>query len=196
MFNIYEYLTALSPVIRNNPQRADDIANSFSATQLKSKKWLVDELCKQDIKTNSRILILGGWYGSFLVPMLLDKLTDCSITLTDIDETSVAIATQLHSSSNQCKFITLDADNPHQRFDVDIIINTSCEHMTSIGEKATFNAKCLYVLQSCDNNNDPGHINTIASTGEFLSRINLSEVLFSGRQNLGYKNRFMIIGRL
>jgi hypothetical protein len=191
---MYEYLTRLSPVIRKNPKHADDIANSFSATQLNSKMWLVNELCKQAIVPNPNILILGGWYGSFLIPLLLERMAPKSITLTDIDQQTVLIASQLHDKSPECNFAILDGDNPQYQFDVDVVINTSCEHMLSIGERAVSNPKCLYVLQSCDNTTDPGHINTVASTGEFLSKTNLATVLFSGRQNLGHKNRFMVIG--
>ena len=151
-------------------------------------------MCNYNVKPNPNILILGGWYGSFLIPMLLERLNPSSIIHTDIDKEMLSIASQLHKNKSQCSFTTLNVDSPQQQFDVDVVINTSCEHMNSFGEKVSLNAKCLYVLQSCDNNNDPGHINTVASTADFLFKVNFSKVLFSGRQNLGHKNRFMVIG--
>lgn len=186
---MYDYLSTVSLVIRQNLGRADDIANSFSATQLTSKKWLVNELCKINTITNPRILILGGWYGSLLIPMLKDR-GFTNIVLTDIDPETVQIASQLHD----CSTFVINADKPNQKFEVDIIINTSCEHMTTIGDLASSNPSCLYVLQSCDSNNDPGHINTPTDTDDFVSKTNLSKVLFRGRMNLGHKNRFMVFG--
>lgn len=186
---MYTYLSTVSLVIRQNLERADDIANSFSATQLTSKKWLVDELCKVNTAANPRILILGGWYGSLLIPMLKDR-GFANITLTDIDPETVQIASQLHD----CSTFVLDADVPNQKFEVDIIVNTSCEHMTTIGDLVSSNPSCLYALQSCDNTNDPGHINTPTSTEDFVLKTNLSSILFKGRMDLGHKNRFMVIG--
>ena len=188
-FSMYKYLSQLSPIIRQNPSRADSIADSFSVTQLKSKRWLVDELLKLKIATDSKILILGGWYGTLLVPMLNDKKIS-NIILTDVDPITVDIARQIHS----CQTHTIDAENPSQQFNVDVVINTSCEHMMTIGDRAVSNSSCLYVLQSCDSTNDPGHINTSTSTDDFVQKTKLSTVLFKGRMNLGHKNRFMVIG--
>lgn len=189
MFNIYEYLSKLSPILRENPECVDDIANSLSNTQLKSKQWLVEELCKIYTKSNPKVLILGGWYGSYLVPMLTDVGFD-DIILTDMDTRATNIAKQIHT----CQTFVLDADTPTTQFSPDIVINTSCEHMKTIGEAAVNNPDCLYVLQSCDNDNDPGHINVPTNTEDFLKKTGLSRVVFRGRQNLGHKNRFMVIG--
>jgi len=189
MFNIYNYLSKLSPILRNNSEYVDDIADSFSKTQLQSKQWLVEEMCKVNTKTNPEILILGGWYGSYLVPMLRDADFN-NITLTDINPKAVNIASQLHN----CSTFVLNAVHPAQTFNPDIVINTSCEHMMTIGDAAVDNPDCLYVLQSCDNPNDPGHINISTNTDDFVKKTGLSRIVFRGRINLGHKNRFMVIG--
>ena len=191
---MYEYLSNLSFSIRHNIDRADDIANSFSSTQLKSKKWLVDVLSEKCNIPHPNILILGGWYGSFLVPMLTEKFNPSEIVLTDINQDVVRVACSLHKTNKIVKCETLDACSPHKRYVCDILINTSCEHMHTIGSKAVNNPECLYVLQSCDNANDPGHINTPKDTESFATSAGLSQMLFKGRFNLGYKNRFMLIG--
>ena len=63
-----------------------------------------------------------------------------------------------------------------------------------VGDHLTDNPECLYVLQTCDNRNDPGHVNTSQSTDEFVKKTGLSNILFRGRLSLGHKNRFMVIG--
>lgn len=194
MLNIYNYLSSLSLTLRQNPNYADDIANSFSPTQLTSKKWLVEELLKRCNIQQPKILILGGWYGSFLVPMLTESLKPSEIILTDIDTNTVRIASSLHVDTESVKYETLDACNPRKRYMCDIVINTSCEHMPTIGEEAVSNPGCLYVLQTCDNAKDPGHINTSNTTEEFVEKTGLSNIIFKGRHNIGHKNRFMVIG--
>lgn len=191
---MYKYLSNLSFSIIHNIDRANDIANSFSLTQLKSKKWLVDVLAEKCNITHPNILILGGWYGSFLVPMLIETINPSKIILTDINRDVVNVARSLHKTNSIVKCEALDACNPNKQYVCDIVINTSCEHMTSVGEKAVSNSGCLYVLQSCDDANDPGHVNTSKDTESFVTSAGLSQILFKGRLDLGHKNRFMVIG--
>ena len=187
-----EYLTKVSSLLQTYPDYADDILNSFSHTQYVSKKWLVDKLEPYVPKQRPiDILIIGGWYGSYLVPLLKQH----NITLTDIDNDTVERSKFLHQLTPNVEFAVLDAENPTTTFNVDICINTSCEHMNTIGDGLIRNPNCLYVLQSCDNTDDPGHINVPTSTDDFVSRIGLTDILFRGRLDLGHKNRFMVIGR-
>ncbi len=172
----------------------DDIANSLSVTQVKSKQWLISELAKHNNKPNPRILILGGWYGSLLVPLLNDQLHPSKIILTDIDPKTVSISSELHKISKNVMCQVVDGDSSLKQFDVDVIINTSCEHMMTFGQNTTSNKNCLFVLQSCNNTNDPGHINTAVNTEDFVSKLSLSTVYFKGRMDLGHKSRFMAIG--
>jgi hypothetical protein len=191
-FNIYKYLTRLSTTIRGHIDDADDIADSLSETQFKSKTWLVEHLMLH-YPPNPHILILGGWYGSYLVPLLNEHIKPCKITLTDIDPRVVDVARSLHNDTN-VEFDILNADQPIRKFDCDVLINTSCEHMHTIGDAVVTNPNCLYVLQSCDNNNDPGHINTSQDTDTFVKKTELTNILYKGRLGYGYKNRFMVIG--
>jgi len=191
---MYQHLSSLSFVIRQNSERFDDILNSFSDTQLKSKQWIVSELKHYNNISTPKILILGGWYGSFLVPMLNEHLKPEQIILSDIDPQTVKIAAQLHLKATNVVCIELDADNSSAFFDCDILINTSCEHMRTIGSQVVTNSECLYAVQSCDNHNDPGHINIVTNTESFVTNTGLSRILFKGRLDLGHKNRFMLIG--
>jgi hypothetical protein len=190
---MYQYLTSLSGVLRSGAN-VDDIADSLSDTQYRSKLWLVETLAKQSFPANPRVLILGGWYGSYLVPMLNEHIKPSHIYLNDINVDVLKVAKALHKNTPNCSVEHFDATHRYHRYDVDIVINTSCEHMNYYGYMLGEPSNVLYVLQSCDNKNDPGHINTSSSTDDFAAKLNLKQIVFAGRQALGHKNRFMIIG--
>ena len=59
---------------RNNPTLLD----SYSPNQFKAKEKIVEHV-NQFVDTNSEIVILGGWYGSILVPFFLLPLLSLSI---------------------------------------------------------------------------------------------------------------------
>lgn len=194
-------LSYISNVLRSiEKNEVDDFADSFSNTQYTSKQWLVNTLSQQTkhFKKQPRVLVLGSWYGSYLVPMLKETINPKLITLTDKSLRSVEIAASLHRESKDiCEFVCLDVEKHEQRlrsFDADIVINTSCEHMYDMSNLKLSNSKCLYVFQSCDNKNDPGHINTSRSVEEFEMKSGLSEVIFKGTYKYPNKNRFMIMG--
>ncbi len=75
----------------------------------------------------------------------------------------------------------------------DVIINTSCEHMGDM-KNVVVNKRTLFVLQTCNNKNDPGHVNVSKTTEEFVEKAGLERVIFRGRLDLGHKSRFMVIG--
>jgi len=189
---MYEYLTFLSAALRSGGN-VDDIADSISETQYKSKKWLVDTLVKRPLPANPTILILGGWYGSYLVPLLQEAVDPTHIYFNDINQSTLETAKIIHRQKN-ISFHQFDVLSHTEKFHVDLIINTSCEHMNMIGDHLTDNPECLFVLQTCDNRNDPGHVNTSQSTDEFVKKTRLSSITFRGRLSLGHKNRFMVIG--
>ena len=67
-----------------------DLLDSFSPNQFKSKERLIKHIRDQLIlKTNSEIVILGGWYGSILIPAFKEVKR---ITLIDKDEKVIGIA--------------------------------------------------------------------------------------------------------
>ena len=194
-------LSYVSNVLRSiEKDEVDDFADSFSNTQYTSKQWLVNILNQQSqhFKKQPRILILGGWYGSYLIPMLKEAIDPQSITLTDKNLRSVEIASLLHRESKDfCKFMCLDVEEHAQRLksmDVDIVINTSCEHMHAMSNLKLSNNECLYVFQSCDSTNDPGHINPSGSLEELEMKSSISKIVFKGTYKYPHKNRFMVMG--
>lgn len=199
---MFEYLCNVSKALRYaTPEQVQDLANSLSETQLRSKKWLVDTLKKQKLPSSPSILILGGWYGSFLVPMLDEALEPSTILLTDKSSEVLSFAELLHDarylSEQKIKMGIVDVECDLERISnrsFDIVINTSCEHMRNIDQIKVKNQSAVYAFQSCDEENDPGHVNVAKTTDEFVEQCGFSTVLVRGRLDLGHKNRFMAIG--
>ena len=189
-----EFLQNVSVVLRSSSlQTIDSIADSMSSTQYKSKQWLVSTIRGLDIQPK-QVLILGGWYGTYLVPML-QTLYPISIELTDKDQNTIKKATQLHQHYKNCTFTVLDTNNIYNiDSQIDMVINTSCEHMDDMDRIVDANPHCLYVLQSCDNKNDPGHINIVSSSEKLAQRSGIGNIMWQGTMSLGHKNRFMVIG--
>jgi hypothetical protein len=82
---------------------------------------------------------------------------------------------------------------------VDLVVNTSCEHMFNmqrIREKHFLESDPLYVLQSTDEDRFDDHINCVNSTDELIEQAKLTNIEFAGEKTLanGMK-RFMVIGR-
>jgi hypothetical protein len=75
----------------------------------------------------------------------------------------------------------------------DTIINTSCEHMSNDWFN-TINKKQLVILQTNDNGNFDGHINTCQSQEEMHERYPMSKILFSGGLKTPIYTRYMMIG--
>lgn len=199
-----DYLRNVSDVLRficNESVSINDFADSLSDTQYRSKKWLVESIKKLQIEPK-KIVILGGWYGSYLIPMLNEAFHPSYILLTDKDPNLLTVAEQLHNCFYQTKSnvrtAVLDVEKQIdllQGSDFDLVINTSCEHMVNLDQIKTSNKDAVYIFQSCDKGTDPGHINPASSTDQLKDQVKLDHILFSGRYDLGHKSRYMVIGQ-
>jgi hypothetical protein len=116
----------------NDPMRTMD---AFWSGQLKSKEWLIDSLefvVRPYInKTKLSVDIHGGWVGVLASMLFQSNLHISSIRSIDIDQTCESIANtmnQLEYHSKRFRAVTYDMVNI--RSDADIVINTSCEHIT------------------------------------------------------------------
>lgn len=199
-----EYLRNVSDTLRfiaAESTTVNDFADSLSNTQYQSKKWLVESIQSLNIKPN-KVIILGGWYGSYLIPLLNESFHPSYILLTDRDPNLLTVAEQLHNcfyqTNSNIRTAVLDVEKQIDLLhntEYDLVINTSCEHMHSLDQIRTANKDTIYVFQSCDKGSDPGHINPASSTDQLKDQVKLDRVLFSGRYELGHKTRYMVIGQ-
>jgi len=189
---------------RNN----NDLLDSFSPNQFKSKERLIKHIRDQLIlKTNSEIVILGGWYGSILIPAFKEVK---KITLVDKDEEVIGITkNRLFNHYKNVEFIVDDIfKNFRDQYQTaDLFINTSCEHMKSMKEwgpaptyKNPWWKRCSpahFAFQSNNMYNIEDHINCVSTIEEFKEQLpDNAEVLIEDKIKDDRGIRFTLIGKI
>ena len=209
------YYEALLYACNNNYDIAH-LWDSLSPNQLVSKHWLVDELQKilKDAPVN--VQLFGGWFGFPLVDILISKLNPTQIENIDIDEKAILLFKKIRSNKDidisligTCCDVS---DENIREWGVDLIINTSSEHMQPLplilsGREYRSNfclplkksmpkkGPCLIALQSNNMFHIDDHINCVNSEDELVANSGLEDIKYKGSLEMpnGYK-RFMVIG--
>jgi hypothetical protein len=174
-------------ILTNNPifkglRDADaDLTDALSWGQLKSKRWLIDELeeCGLDLGT---VFVCGGWYGTLSAMMLESNLK----IMHDINYTTHRWRAWSNSKQEYSKYIS---DSP------DTIINTSCEHIHNFKEwYDKIPEGKLLVLQSNDYFEVEEHVNCSETLDDFWDQTPMRWIEYSGELELPKYTRFMRIG--
>jgi len=190
-----EHLHHWMQAIRQSPDPMRTM-DAFWSGQLKSKEWLIQNL-RPHVKKFVTVDIHGGWVGVLASLLFQSNIPVSYIRSVDIDPTCEPIATNMNKLEEMVgKFRAVTADMCTIRSDADIIINTSCEHITQDQYDFWLSGmphNSLIVLQS-NNYNIPEHVRTANSLEEFKTQSNLN-VLWTGELELPLYKRFMIIGR-
>jgi hypothetical protein len=173
--------------------------DAFWQGQLKSKEWLIDALSTQFSGKDgpASIDIHGGWVGVLASMLFQSDIPIKRITSLDIDPTCEPIATMMNKGEDiSGRFRAITGDMCNLISFVDIVINTSCEHITQ-EQYATWLGKRtkdqLLVLQS-NNYIIEEHVRTANSLDEFKEQSDIN-VLWSGELKLPLYTRWMIIGK-
>lgn len=181
--------------IRNSsdPKRTLD---AFWKGQLRSKEWLIDCLSEQ-VKFPCDIDIHGGWVGVLASMLFQSKIPIKTIVSLDIDPTCEDTARTMNKLEQIAgRFCAETADMCEVKSDADIIINTSCEHLTQEQYDRWLSGlpqHSLIVLQSNDYK-IPEHIRTADTIEEFIEQSGI-DAEFSGEFELPQYTRYMLIGR-
>ncbi len=191
-----EHILFWMDAIRNSedPKRT---LESFWKGQIRSKEWLIQNL-RPHIKKVINVDICGGWNG-VLASMLFQSDIPCrGIRSIDIDPFCEETANTINKLEHMVgKFQAVTSDMCELTYDADVVINTSCEHITQEQYNrwlSNISTQSLIVVQS--NNYDiPEHIRTADSLKTFEQQSNL-KILWSGEYELPLYKRFMIIGKL
>ena len=184
-------------------------AHAFSKGQLASKSWLLKELNHTYPKIpKPTIAILGSWVGALVEP-LHKTIPIERIYGIDTDAEAIEKSEKLNQSfvqnNWQYKGVVhnvdmLDCDN--MQFETggelinvkpDWIINTSCEHMSTLWYDSVDNDQ-LIVMQTNNSEEFEGHINTCEDIEEMQLKYPLSETLFVGELITPAYTRYMQIG--
>lgn len=170
--------------------------DAFWSGQLKSKEWLIDNL-RNHISTFVSVDIHGGWVGVLASMLFQSDMPIKNIRSIDIDPTCEPIAAMMNKGEEMVgKFRAVTADMCAIRSDADVVINTSCEHITQDDYDLWLSGmphNALFVLQS-NNYNIPEHVRTAHDLEQFKTQCDIN-VLWAGELELPLYKRFMVIGK-
>ena len=200
-------ITGIDPAVYISMRRAIELnidikhfLDSFSKSQIESKQWLTDSLIMANIK-NANIQLFGGWNGILITRLLTQNLSVNRIHNIDLDEKSIRVFMDYRNSTGDKRLESTcgDVRTPH-KFDpnMDIVINTSSEHMPDLPElikDKQYKSSCLFALQSNNMFHIQDHINCVNNEDELVEKSRLSKIMYKGsfKMENGYK-RFMVIG--
>jgi uncharacterized protein (DUF2235 family) len=177
----------------DDPQR---VLDAFWAGQIKSKEWLIENL-RPYITKDVTIDIHGGWVGVLASMLFQSGLPVIKIRSIDIDHHVQDTANMMNKGEEiQGKFTALLANMCDIASDYDVIINTSCEHISQEQYDrwlAKQSQNSIIVVQS-NNYAIDEHIRLAKSLDEFKQQSQL-KVLWAGELSLPLYTRYMIIGK-
>lgn len=196
-----EFLNAVVEIVSLNSTSSQlvDFADHLRINKLISKRWLAEEIL--NITSPRAVLLLGSWYPTYL-PYLLKATRYVCV---DMNKEVIHLAKQfndfLYQGSVEFEYVIDEAESwlkkDHSKYDV--VINTSCEHMSFDLKDIKLNYTSLYALQSNNYKQVADHINCKDSLEDFIESCGLSDLLYTGTKRLSgidYYDRFMVIGRL
>lgn len=183
--------------IRNSEDKYRTL-ESFWKGQVHSKQWLVEHLEDfQKVYWND-IVIYGGWNGVLASLIFNSSINVGRITSIDIDPTCEEIANTMNKAYEMSgKFSAITADMVDYTQPANVVINTSCEHITQEQYDKWLDNQpddALIVLQSNNYFELDEHIRCAKDIDEFTSQSNIKP-FFRGTHELEKYLRFMIIGR-
>ena len=187
--------------IKEIPELSQDLIDSFSDNQFKSKGKLLEVIDDLNILSkNHEVIILGSWYGSLLIPHLANKVK--RITCIDLDSNVLKVAkNRLFNNFSNLEFIEGDIfDKDLKRYHTTkLFINTSCEHMPAMNTWPywkTVSASTYFAFQSNNMYDIDGHTNCVDTIEDFKNQLpSNTEILFEDQLDDSRGIRFTIIGK-
>ena len=190
-----EHLHHWMQAIRQSPDPMRTM-DAFWSGQLKSKEWLIKNLRKH-VHEFVSIDIHGGWVGVLASMLFQSDVPVLNIRSVDIDPACEPIAINMNKIEEMIgKFHAVTSDMVNLRSDADVIINTSCEHITQDQYDLWLSGmpqNSLFVLQS-NNYEIPEHVRTAKDLEEFKTQCDI-DVLWAGELELPLYTRWMVIGK-
>jgi hypothetical protein len=185
--------------VRNSDDRYRTL-ESFWKGQLRSKEWLVENL-QATLPFNpvaANIVIHGGWNGVLASLLFNSKMGITKITSVDIDPSCQQTAYTINKRQEiEGRFEAVTADMCEYKYEADIVINTSCEHITQEQYDVWLSnvpKDAWVVVQSNNYFEIDEHIRCSTDIDDF-TRMSTIKPFYRGVLETPKYNRFMIIGR-
>jgi len=193
-----EHLHFWIQAIRQSPDPMRTM-DAFWSGQLKSKEWLIEALSMQlSVKDDPvSIEVHGGWVGVLASMLFQSSIPVKKICSIDIDPSCEAVATLMNKQEEIAdRFRAMTTDMCSLISFVDVVINTSCEHITQAQYEQWLlnrNKDQLLVLQS-NNYKINEHVRTADSLTEFKDQSHI-DIIWEGELELPLYTRWMLIGK-
>jgi hypothetical protein len=128
-------LKTVFELIKEDPSLEKTLLDSFSHNQIAAKTALLNAV--DDLKIldkDSTVVMWAGWYGSILIPKLVNKVK--KIVNIDLDNQTTKVSKKLFNNYENVDYICDDIFKTYRDvyLDTNLIINTSCEHMSPMKE--------------------------------------------------------------
>lgn len=184
--------------IRNSEDRYRTL-ESFWKGQVNSKVWLAKELYSIIPKTKlNDIVIYGGWNGVLASILFNSRLPLNSITSVDIDPVCKDIACTVNRRYEiERKFNAVTADMCKYTQPADVVINTSCEHVTQEQYEQWLSNQpddALFVVQSNNYFELEEHVRCATDIDDFMHMSKIKPY-WRGEFETPKYTRYMIIGK-
>jgi len=183
--------------IRNSDDRYRTL-ESFWKGQVNSKVWLAENLVGFVPVKPLDIVIYGGWNGVLASILFNSNIAVNSITSVDIDPVCEDIANTVNKRQEmQGKFSAVTADMCEYTTNADVVINTSCEHITQEQYEQWLNNQpddAVFVLQSNNYFTHDEHVRCAIDLTDF-TRMSKLKPYYRGTLDTPKYERYMIIGK-
>ena len=183
--------------IRNSDDRYRTL-ESFWKGQVNSKVWLAENLLGFVPVRPLNIVIYGGWNGVLASILFNSKIAVKHITSVDIDPVCEDIANTVNKRYEiDSKFSAVTADMCEYTTDADVVINTSCEHITQEQYEQWLNNQpddAVFVLQSNNYFKHQEHVRCSIDLTDF-TRMSKIKPFYRGTLDTPNYERYMIIGK-
>ena len=183
--------------IRNSDDRYRTL-ESFWKGQVNSKVWLAENLVGFVPVRPLNIVIYGGWNGVLASILFNSKIAVKHITSVDIDPVCEDIANTVNKRYEiDSKFSAVTADMCEYTTDADVVINTSCEHITQEQYEQWLNNQpddAVFVLQSNNYFKHQEHVRCSIDLTDF-TRMSKIKPFYRGTLDTPNYERYMIIGK-
>jgi hypothetical protein len=183
--------------IRNSEDRYRTL-ESFWKGQVRSKTWLAEQLPGFVPITPLNIVIYGGWNGVLASILFNSKLAVNHITSVDIDPVCEDIANTINKRYEiEGRFKSVTADMVYYYENADVVINTSCEHITQEQYDKWLSIQsdnAVFVLQSNNYFEHEEHKRCSIDLNDFTKMSHIKP-FYRGRLETPKYDRYMLIGK-
>ena len=203
--NDFVDLTLLKNILstmRDNPELAHDIKDSFGRNQFAAKSQLVDMIDQMEcLDSESEVVIFGCWYGSVIIPKLAKRVK--SIYGVDLSKQVIHIAkNKFWKDNSKVKLIEGDAFASFRKNygTAKLFINTSCEHMPAMNEWPSWSKvsdDAYFAFQSNNMYGIQGHVNCVDTIEDFKKQLPAHAVVLHQEELTDDRGtRFTLVGKI